>query len=406
MKILVSAYACSPTQGSEAASGWNWPYHLALQGHEVWCITRKTNEKSILQWISEKPVKNLHFVFVSTARGLAYLRSKYHYSVVYLHYSVWQYHAYKKARQLHADQAFDLVHHVSYGSLQLGSHLWKLNAPFVFGPVGGGQKVPAPLRPHLRKGRYRECMRTLTSNLLLHGLTHAQQTVKNAELILAYNQDTYRLAKKLGASKVSLMLDGAVDSRAIPATYPERPVRKVMQVLWVGRLTPEKGLSLLIDVFASIGREYPIHLNIIGNGHLYSYYQQRIQELQLTDRISFHGKLPFHALGEHYLASDVFMYCGLRNTLGIQVLEAMSYGMPLVTLNLHGIRTFIPKNTGIQVDLTTTTQIIEELQQALISLYLNREHREVLGRNAYTYAKTQIWSAKVAQATKEYYPHI
>lgn len=406
MRILVSAYACSPNQGSEAACGWNWSYHLALQGHEVWCLTRKTNEKSIRAWISRRPLKNLHFVFVKTSRGLAYLRSKYHYPTEYLQYVIWQYYAYREARFLHTNTMFELVHHVSYGSLQLGSHLWKLKIPFVFGPVGGAQKVPIPLKPYLRKGRYKEYIRTLVSNVLLYRLAHTQQTIKNAKLILAYNQDTYRLAKKMGAPKVRLMLDGAVASTAIPATFPKRPVRKTMQVLWVGRLIPEKGLSLLINVFERLGDEYPIHLNVVGSGRLRAYYQRRVQQLQLTDRIRFHGKLPYHALEKHYLASDVFMYCGLRNTLGIQVLEAMSYGMPVVTLNLHGIKIFIPKDTGMHVSLTTATQIIEELKQALINLYLNTDRREELGRNAYAYAKTQTWSNKVTQATKEYYPTI
>lgn len=41
MKILLSAYACDPVQGAEAAVGWNWARVLAGAGHEVWIITRR-----------------------------------------------------------------------------------------------------------------------------------------------------------------------------------------------------------------------------------------------------------------------------------------------------------------------------------------------------------------------------
>lgn len=43
-------------------------------------------------------------------------------------------------------ERFDIVHHVSWGSLQLGTWMGFLPVPLVFGPVGGGQTAPASLR--------------------------------------------------------------------------------------------------------------------------------------------------------------------------------------------------------------------------------------------------------------------
>jgi hypothetical protein len=82
MKILISAYACDPNRGSEAACGWNWAYHTAKLGNEVWCITKRTHQKSILRQMNREPVENLHFVFVSTSKWLEYVRDKYHHLAV------------------------------------------------------------------------------------------------------------------------------------------------------------------------------------------------------------------------------------------------------------------------------------------------------------------------------------
>ena len=40
-------------------------------------------------------------------------------------------------------QQYDVVHHVTYGGLHLGSPLWRLPIPLVYGPIGGGQTAPA-----------------------------------------------------------------------------------------------------------------------------------------------------------------------------------------------------------------------------------------------------------------------
>jgi hypothetical protein len=38
MKLLLSAYACEPSKGSEPGVGWNWATQAALD-HEVWVLT-------------------------------------------------------------------------------------------------------------------------------------------------------------------------------------------------------------------------------------------------------------------------------------------------------------------------------------------------------------------------------
>lgn len=40
MRVLISGYACEPERGSEPGNGWNWVWHLAELGHDVWVLTR------------------------------------------------------------------------------------------------------------------------------------------------------------------------------------------------------------------------------------------------------------------------------------------------------------------------------------------------------------------------------
>lgn len=404
MRVLLSAYACDPTRGSEPGCGWNWVYHTARLGHDVWCITRSSNRDSIEAWLAKHPLPNVRMVYVSTFWWLERLRLHYHQLMVYPHYLVWQYQIYRIAKKMHRTKRFDVTHHVSYGSLQLGSYLWKLDIPFIFGPVGGGQKIPPPLKQYLVKGQLEERMRSAVSYLLLHVFGHTKKTIQQAQLVLATNQETYRLAEQLGARRVELQLDNGIADDFFPATFPIRTEKEKdrMDVLWIGRLVAAKGLSLVIDAMHQVDPQYPIHLTVVGDGPLAHHYRDQVTQLGLDSRITFMDRVPFQQIKSLYRDSDVLLYTGLRNTFGIQLLEAMSFGLPVVTLNLHGVRTFVPDNVGVKVNLSHGQQTAYDIQQALMMLYVDQDRRCTLGRNAYHYAKQHTWSVKVAKVVRAY----
>jgi len=47
MKLLLSAYACEPSKGSEPGVGWNWTQALFRRGYDVHVITRSNNRSDI-----------------------------------------------------------------------------------------------------------------------------------------------------------------------------------------------------------------------------------------------------------------------------------------------------------------------------------------------------------------------
>ncbi len=365
-------------------------------------MTKVTHKENVLEWVKKNPVSNLHFAFVPTYEWLDYLSVKYHYQIVYLHYLIWQRHAYRQSAVMHRENDFALIHHASYGSLQLGSRLWKLGVPFVFGPLSGAQTVAPQLQRYLVKGKLKERLRLWVSQRLMHQNNRTRRALRHTHLVLAANQETYNLVKSLGTPRISLTLDAGISKKFIPERYPERPIRRAMHVLWLGHFVPHKGFSLVLDVFKTLGSEYPIFLDVIGDGPLAHYYRRQVDELHLTNTVTFHGKLPFDALKQYYKTSDVFLFCGLRNSLGIQVLEAMAHGLPLVSLNQHGVKTFVPDDASIKVELNEVPQIVNDLKQALLTLYLDTDQRIRRGKQAYRWAQQHTWDHKVALVNEGY----
>jgi hypothetical protein len=63
MKILLSAFHCHSTKGSEDSFGWAWAIELAQMGHEVWVITQTENQPNIAKELSVSQILNLHFFY-------------------------------------------------------------------------------------------------------------------------------------------------------------------------------------------------------------------------------------------------------------------------------------------------------------------------------------------------------
>jgi len=104
---------------------------------------------------------------------------------------------------------------------------------------------------------------------------------------------------------------------------PQDPV-----VIHVGRLAPEKNLTLLGDAFAAIKQRCPnARLVVVGDGP-----SGRAIRRQNRDAI-FAGTLAGAELATHYASADLFLFPSLTETFGNVTLEAMASGLAVVAYN-------------------------------------------------------------------------
>lgn len=399
MKILLSAYACQPNTGTEPGNGWNWAFYLAQHGVTVCCLTSERNRQCIEEQLQQDPVARLEFVYVTVPGWLDTLQKKDHYKFVYVHYYFWQKAAYTAARELHQMHSFDLVHHVTYGSLQMGSRLWKLSIPFVFGPVGGGQTPPPALMQYFGGSWYQEQFRTFASFMLLR-LFRAQKTLRAARLVLTTNYETYDLAARCGASSVKLALDTALPPSFYPEKQPERSSSFPLKTLWVGTMHARKGVSLLIDIFAGLPKH--ITLTLVGGGEQEAFVKRKIDQLGLSERVNCVGRVSYDEVKEFYRNHDVFVFCSLRDSFGSQLLEAMAYGLPVVALDHQGVRAFVPDDASVKVPVSDAATTIDTFRSALVDLAEHPEKRKQMSDQGYTYAQKNQWHHKIESTIEEY----
>jgi glycogen synthase len=123
--------------------------------------------------------------------------------------------------------------------------------------------------------------------------------------------------------------------------------KECFQLLFVGRLSDEKGILVLLKALDLLlneqGRkdiEKPfLHLNIFGTGDkaYINELETFLHDKRLTQVVTFHGKVPQDELIKHYDQSDIMLMPSLwKEPFGLVAVEAMARELPVIASNVGG----------------------------------------------------------------------
>lgn len=399
MKILLVGHGCSPRYGSEPGCTWNWAWHLSARNH-VWVIAHPHERAAVEASLAEHPNPNLRFCWVTPPRWLDPWNPSRGERWIRLHYLMWQRAALDLAARLHKAEGFDIVHHVSWGTVSRPPLLWRLPIPLVWGPVGGGQVASAGFRRYFGSWWLGECLRTGYVRMAACRPV-LREAVRRSALVLATNHETARVLESAGGRDVKLFLDSGLPDQFIPKQCIERKAGPVLKLFWAGRLNPRKCLTIALEAMSQ-AKDLSLQLLIAGAGPLRHDWEALARRLGLDKRVAFLGQVPYLQMPALYRSADVFVFTSLRDSFGSQVLEAMAAGLPIVTLDHQGVGAFVPPEAGFKVPVTNPEETVAGLSNAIRILAASPELRARMGKAAWTYAKTQTW-ARRAEKMNEWY---
>jgi glycosyltransferase involved in cell wall biosynthesis len=395
MRILLSAYACRANAGSEPAQGWGWATHLAGRGHEVHVLVAKRNQESVEAGLREEALPNLRFSYVPVRYDWAKRWEG-------LHYALWQAAALKAARELCSEVRFDVVHHVTYASIHVPSQLWRLGIPMVFGPVGGGQTAPADMLSYFGADQQKERLRTALTRALTASPLH-RFCLARTGFVLAANSETLNLVRRMGCDRATVMCDTAVPNEYFaesPRTFPDK--QRLLRLIWVGRMLPRKALSLALDVVREVKAD--VTLTIAGDGMDPQIVRQMIISRNLQHRVFWEGRrLSWSELRTAYSEHDAMLFTSLRDSFGSQVLEALAMALPVIALDLSGVRDHVPANASMKVRVSSSEATVRALADAIerFALLPGRVKSE-MSKHALNFAQGMSWSARIEVVEKLY----
>ena len=178
---------------------------------------------------------------------------------------------------------------------------------------------------------------------------------------------------------------------------------ETIRLLFVGRLSPEKGLHILLEAFKILAGSCPqVRLEIVGPEgsapidfivnrsdeksirSLAAYYKgnylsqlKKMIPVKLADRVTFTGFVPHDQLINYYDRADILVNPAMSESFGRSLIEAMACALPVVASHVGGMPDIVEdERTGLLVDANDAVALAEALQR----LATDRELRQSLGR--------------------------
>lgn len=391
LRVLLSAYACDPSQGSEPGIGWNIALEMARR-HDVWLVTRANNRASIEAAVEREGVE-LHRIYYDLPRWAAWWKRGGR--GIRLYYYLWQIGAYFVARRLSRTVSFDVVNHITFGRYWAPSFMALLPAPFIWGPVGGGEAAPPAFLAGLgRAGRVYELARTLAKRAGELD-PFVRLTARRSRIALATTSETAERLRRLHCERVEILgAMGMSDQAAAELRPAPRARNDGSRFVSSGRLLGWKGFHLGVEAFA--GAELPeAELWIIGDGPERSRLEALSSQLGVAGRVRFLGALPRGEALAAMAECQALVHPSLHDSGGWVCVEAMLLELPVLCLDLGGPATLVTRDTGFVASAESPESAVRELREAMRRIARSPE----LGRRMGTLGRERAlaecrWSSK------------
>ena len=191
--------------------------------------------------------------------------------------------------------------------------------------------------------------------------------------------------------------------------YPAVPFQKIkkrsyskINLLFVGRNFELKGGMIALDIFDKLTKKY----NNVSATIVSDVPDEIIKKHVANKKIEFHKLMSHEKLfGEIYPKADIFVYPTFSDTFGFAILEAQSFGLPVVamkTRNTHTIEETISEGkTGFIVnslgtnDKTVSPDIIKQLTRKTEVLIKNKKKLRDMSKNCIMGIKIGKFSIKI-----------
>jgi len=120
--------------------------------------------------------------------------------------------------------------------------------------------------------------------------------------------------------------------------------------LCVARLSPQKGIDLLLQAFArGFSGSSDVRLRLVGDGPLLSSLQQLSARLGVAAQTDFVGRLSGPEVRAEMEAADAFVLASKYESFGVVVIEALACGLPVVSTASGGPDHLVDSSNGLLV---------------------------------------------------------
>jgi len=249
----------------------------------------------------------------------------------------------KKIGEIFEKEKFDMIHIHSPFTLGITGIIM---ARLYFIPIVGTYHTYLPeYFPHIVKGRFPSFVKRIGE---YPSKKFTKFIYSKLDTTIAPSREIGRILRGYGIKKVVIIPNGIKFENfkfnkklivKIKRKYKIPNDKKI--ILYLGRISFEKKLDILLKAFKLIEKKYEnVLLLIVGSGPYLKKYKKQAKELKIKN-IIFTGFVPDEYISSFYFISDIFVSPSDTETQGLTFIEAINCNLPLVGVNKGGVRDII-----------------------------------------------------------------
>lgn len=395
--LLIAPYACSCDVG-EAWSTYQWLKGITDNFCDVTILSLHKKNKNITSEFPAHRVvswEELPF-FPFFERFNAMLKPSYP-------YFYWQSRLWIK-RELKKGQSWDIIHQLAPLALRYPCPVWNLGIPYIMGPLAGSISIPHAFQNEESVSGWFTKLRGLDKFRIKKDFA-LRKSYENSSLIIGVAPYVKSLLSEIKIKNFSVMNEtGILKIHEKQFKKKEIKVNK-FQLLFVGRVVRTKGVRDLIRAVGILKRKgnENFFLNVLGDGDDRPMCEKEAKAYMVDDMVKFHGRVQKEKVFDFYKKADAFVFPSFKEPSGNVVLEAMSFGLPMIVCDQGGPGYTVKDSFGIKLRLTNPAQYADDLAESILRLANNPALTEKMGCNALEEAKIKhLWPQKIDHLTALY----
>lgn len=193
--------------------------------------------------------------------------------------------------------------------------------------------------------------------------------LRNANLIFLLDKDSLRDYKPYNSNLVQV--GNSIVCPNLPDKMHVLKNGEVREILFVGRLSKDKGVGPIIQAVKNYPDSPNLHLTIVGDGEEYNHLISHESE-----KIHFAGAVKPEEVKKYMESADILVMNSAFEGIPMTILEALSFGLPVISTNVGGIGEVL--NFGQDSEETDGTP--ESIQAAIKRI---GEYYQIYSKNAY-----------------------
>jgi len=181
-------------------------------------------------------------------------------------------------------------------------------------------------------------------NIIKYSIT--KFVLQQSDHIIAVSSDLKKkilLSYGLKGDKISVIDMGMNSQIFYPSTSKHQLSNSDLHLLFVGRLTPVKGLNVLINALELVQKktEKTIKCSVVGDGEKLREYKELVSSLSLDNSVEFLGIKSQSEIADIMRKVDSVVVPSYEEGFGLVAIEAFACGKPVIASNTGGLKSLV-----------------------------------------------------------------